>query len=126
MSGIEAVVQYVVEEQQGIRYIVPEGTVHQLEVIVGVEDVEYRNRLLVGDRVSAESYQLIKDRQGITQSAVCFLRHHVQCLFADGDTFFGSNRLQVRDDILHGDTVEIIDLTTTQDRRYHFMLLRRS
>ena len=86
---------------------------HQVEIIIRIQDVEYRDSLLVGDGIATERHQLVEDRQRVTHTAICFLCHHVQCLFARRDTFIHCHLLQVRNDIRYGDTIEVIYLTTT-------------
>ena len=55
MSGIETVIEYIVEEQQRARHIMRQRFIYQREVIVGIEYIQYGYCLFVGDGVSAES-----------------------------------------------------------------------
>ena len=124
MPGIEAVIEDVIEEQQGLRYLMLQGCIYQLEVIVRAEHIEHFYRTLIGNRRTAESHQLVENRQGVTHSSVGFLRHYIERFFADGNTLFLCHRFQISDGVRHRDTVEIIHLATAQNSRKHFVLLR--
>ena len=126
MRGIEAVVEHIIEEQECSRYIMAQRMFHQREIVVGIEDIEHLDRTFVGDVRTAESDQLVEDREGITHTSICFLSDHVQCFLIGCDTFVRRHFLQISDGVGHGDAVEVIDLTTTEDRGDHLMLLRRS
>ena len=125
MRSVEAMGEDVVEEQQRSRDVMAERCVHELKIVVGVEYIEYRYRLLIGDGRTAESYELVEDREGVTHAAVCLLRDDVQRIFGHGDAFVRGNRLQISDGVRDGDAVEVIDLATAEDGRKDLMFLRR-
>ena len=79
--------------------------VHELKIVVGVEYIEYRYRLLIGDGCTAESDELVEDREGVTHAAVCLLRDDVQRIFGHGDAFVRGNRLQISDGVRDGFSV---------------------
>ena len=124
MTGIEPMVEDVVEEQKRFRHVMLQRAIYQLEIIISTQYIQHLNRALVRDLVATESDQLVKDRECVTHSSVCLLRHHVQRLFAHFHTFVRCHFLQVRDGIGNRDAVEVIHLATTQNRRQHFVLLR--
>ena len=115
----------VVEEQQRSRDVMAERCVHELEIVVRVEDIEYGDGLLVRDGCTAESYELVEDREGVTHATVCLLRNDVEGIFGDGDAFVRGNRLQISDGVGYGDAVEVINLATAEDGRQDLMFLRR-
>ena len=126
MRSIETMGEDVVEKQQRSRDVMAERCVHELEIVVRIEDIEHRDSLLVRDGCTAEGDELVEDREGVTHTAVCLLRNDVEGILGDGDAFFGRHGLQIRDGIRHGDAVEIIDLATAEDGRQDLMFLRRS
>ena len=69
---------------------------------------------------------MVKDRQGVTHTTVCLLRHDIQRFFTHLDTFLCCHFLQIGDGIWYRDTVEVIHLTTTEYCRQYLVLLRRS
>ena len=103
-----------------------ESSVHELKIVVGIEYIEYGNRLLIGDVRAAESYELVEDREGVTHTAVCLLRNDVEGILGDGDAFVRGHRLQVRDGVGDSDAIEVIDLASAEDGRQNLMLLRGS
>ena len=126
MSGIKTMIKHVVEQHQRCRHIMRKRIVHQREVIIRIQHIEYRDRLLVRNIRAAEGDQLVEDRKRVTHSAIGFLSHHIECLLANGDSFFLRYGLQISDRVRHGNTVEIIHLATTQNSWQHFVLLGRS
>ena len=126
MSGVKTVIQHVVEQQQRLRHIMRQGTIHQREIIVRIEHIQHLDRALVTDGRAAECHQLVKDRERITHTSVCFLRHYIQRLFAHGNTFFLRHGLQISHRVRHRDTIKIIYLATAQNSRQHLVFLRRS
>ena len=123
MAGIETMIEHIVEEQQRLGHIVRQRSVHQLEIVVRVEHIEHGYRLLVSDGIAAEGDELVEYRQGITHASVGFLRHHIERLFARRHSFVRRYFLQISDGVRYRDAVEIIDLTTAEDSRKHFVLL---
>ena len=94
-----------------------QGIINQIEIIIRIQHIQYRNGLLIGNICATEGYQLVENRQGVTHSTICFLRHYIQCLLAHRDSFVRRHFLQVSNRIRNGDPVEIIHLATTQNRR---------
>ena len=126
MRSVEAMRKDIVEEQQRSRDVMAERCVHKLKIVVGVEYIEYRYRLLIGDGCTAESYELVEDLEGVTHAAVCLLRDDVQRILGDGDAFVRGYRLQISDGVGDGDAIEVIDLASAEDGRQNLMLLRGS
>ena len=123
VSRIKTFHQHLIEQQQGIAHIASQCRIHQAEIIIRIQHIQHRDRLLIANRCSAERHQLIEDTQRITHTAIRFLCHHVQCLFARIHAFLLGNILQVTNGISHRNTTKVIHLTTAQDGRQHFVLL---
>ena len=100
-----------------------QGLIYKREIIIGIEYIEYFNRSLVCYLIAAECYQLIKDRECITHSSICFLRNYVECLFAYCYTFISRYFLEISDSIRHRYTIEIIYLASTKNSWQHLMFL---
>ena len=125
MTGIETVVQHIVEKKQSLGHIVRECRFNQLEIVICIEHIQHSDGLLVSDVIAAKRHQLVKNRQRVAHTSVGFLRHHIECLFTRRNTLVGRYFLQVRDGIRYRDSIEVIHLATAENGRQHLVLLRR-
>ena len=78
MTSVKAFIQYIIEKQQSITYLIFEETIRQAEIIFIIKNVQIINHTLIGDISSGETYNLIEDRQSITHTTVCLHSYHVQ------------------------------------------------
>ena len=61
MVAVEALVQYLVEQQQGIAHFVVQQDVCQAEIVLVIQHVEVFYHLLIGDVSSCEAGCLVED-----------------------------------------------------------------
>ena len=126
MTSVKAFIQYIIEKQQSITYLVFEETIRQTEIIFIIKYVQIINHTLIGDISSGETNHLIEDRQCITHTTVRLHGYHVQRFRLCRDSFFRSNIRQMIHRIFHAYPVKVINLTTGKNGRENLMLLRRS
>ena len=72
----------------------------------------------------AERGGLVKDGECVAHTAVGLLGNHGKCLFLVGDTLLLGHMLQVVYSITDGHPLEVVNLTTAEDSRQDFVLLR--
>ena len=123
IACIKALHQYLVQQQQCRTHILRQRGIHQTEIIVRIQHIQHGNGLLVGDGRAAERHQLVEDTQRIAHTAIGLLRHHIQGFLAGIHALLLGYILQMVNRIRHGDTAEVIYLTTAQDSWQHLVLL---
>ena len=117
MSCVEALDEYLVEQQERIADMACEGSVDETEIVVRVEHIEHLDGLLVADIIAAEGNELVKYTKRIAHTSVGLLCDHIECFFADIDAFEACHILEVANGIGHSDAAEVIDLASAEDGR---------
>ena len=117
MSCVEALDEYLVEQQERIADMACEGNVDETEIVVRVEHIEHLNGLLVADIIAAEGNELVKYTKRIAHTSVGLLCNHIECFFADIDAFEACHILEVSNGVGHSDAAEVIDLASAEDGR---------
>ena len=123
MSSVKALGDNIVEQHHHVRHFVGQRQIDDIEIVLTVEHVQVFNHLLIGDITLAERNGLIEDRQGIAHSAISLLGNDIQRLLLVGDMLFLCHGLEMTDDIGHRHPLEVVYLTTTDDRRQDLMFL---
>ena len=117
--------QYRVENEQGLRDITVQQCIGEPEIIVVIENIEVFYRRLVRDISTRGGGDLIENRQCVAHTAIGLTGDDIQGIVVDGKTFLRSDITQVFDYIFNGDTLEIVNLATRQNRRQQFVFLGR-
>ena len=73
MLRLEAFADDVVEKQQDITGIPLKHVIHNLKIIVIVENVEILDDRLIGNLFSGETDHLVEDRQSVTKGSIRLL-----------------------------------------------------
>ena len=125
MQGVEALGQYLVENQQRGPVVFREERIHEPETVLVVQHVQVAHHVRVTDVRAAESHGLVEDGQRVAHSTVGFVGNHVQRLVVDCNPLLLGDGAQVAHDVGHADAVEVIGLAAAQDGRDDLVLLRR-
>ena len=124
MQGVEALVQDLVEGQQGGGVVLCQEGIHQLERVFIVKDVEVADDVGVVDFLAAESHGLVEYREGVPHRTVGLGRYHVQGFIVDGDALPGRYTAQIAYYVGDTDAVEIVGLAAAQYGRDDLVLFR--
>ena len=124
-SGVETLVDNLVEQHHDVGHLIINREVNHLEVVLGVEHVQVLDNLLVGDVALAERCGLVEDAECVAHAAVGLLGNDSQRLFLVLDALLLGHRLQVVDGVADGHAFEVVDLTTAQNGGQNLVLLRR-
>ena len=90
-----------------------------------VEDIQALQRMLVGDMSTGEAGDTVKHRERIAHPPISLLSDEPECRLLGIDTLAIGDVAQMAGDILHGDSLEVIDLTAREDGGEDLVLLRR-
>ena len=123
--AVEALVQHLVEKQEGVARLPGQQLVRQAEVVFIVQDVEVLYHALVGDAPAGEADHLVEDGQGVAHPAVGLEGNDVEGFRLGRDSLFGGDVGQVCHDVLHADALEVVYLATGEDGGQNLVLLRR-
>ncbi len=122
MEGVESAAQHFVKKQQHFVKLIFQRHFCQAEIIFPVEYVQVGNDLLVGYVLSADSYALIQEGQGIPHGSVGFLGNDLKGILSYGNTFLHGDPGQMAGHSLYGDPVKIEYLAAGQNRRQDLVL----
>ena len=122
-SSIKSFIDDLVEQHHDVCHLVLNSQVDDFKVVLCVQHVQVFNDLLIGDIPLTERYRLVEDTQRIAHTAICLLSNDSQCLFLILHALFLCHGFQMTDGVTHRHTLEVIDLTTTQDGRQNLMFL---
>ena len=123
VAAFESLAEDFIESEHDVGDFAAEEVIDQLEVVVVVEHVEVGNGLLVGNVALAERGHLVEDAEGVAHTSVGFLGDDVEGGWLVGNAFLLGHVFEVSDDVLHGHAVEVVNLTTRQNRGQEFVLL---
>ncbi|MPN01370.1 hypothetical protein SDC9_148579 [bioreactor metagenome] len=84
----------------------------ELDIVLIIEYVQCRYYLFVTYILATERNRLVKKSQSIPHCPICFLGYYVKGFNVNCHTLFKGNLLKVSYNILHGDSVEVIGLTS--------------
>ena len=90
-----------------------------------VEDIQTLQRMLVSDMSTGEAGDTVKHRERIAHPPIGLLGDEPERRLLGIDTLAIGDIAQVAGDILHGDSLEVIDLTAREDGGEDLVLLRR-
>ena len=90
-----------------------------------VEDIQTLQRMLVGDMPTGEAGDTVKHRERIAHPPIGLLSDEPKRRLLGIDTLAIGDVAQMAGDILHGDSLEVIDLTAREDGGENLVLLRR-
>ena len=94
------------------------------EVVVVIEDIQVLKDDLIGQFISCKANQLVKDRKSISHGPIRFQGDDVQRIFFGFDLLLLRYIFQVSGNIIDGNTPEVKDLATGEDRWNYFMFFR--
>ena len=118
----KALAQHLVEEQQGLGVVAGEDVVGYLKIGVVIQHIERGGHFGYRQTVPAERDHLVEHRQGITHSAIGFLGDDVQRFVVIAHSLLRSDVFEVFHRIFDSDAIEVVNLTTGQNRRDNFVL----
>ena len=90
-----------------------------------VEDIQTLQRMLVGDMPAGKAGDTVKHRERIAHPPIGLLSDEPERRLLGIDTLAIGDVAQMAGDILHGDSLEVIDLTAREDGGEDLVLLRR-
>ena len=111
-SSVESLVDDLVQQHHDVTHLILHGEVSDLEIVFSVQHVQVLYHFLVRDVPLTERGSLVEDAQGITHTAVSFLRNDSKCLLLILDTLFLCHRFQVVDGVTYRHPLEVVNLTT--------------
>ena len=123
IATLVSLLQHFVEQEQSGWYLAGHQVLYELEVILYVEHIEVLAYILIGEFSLGETNHLVKDGQGVTHATIGFLCYEAQSFRVGLTAFLLCHILQMLNDVLIGDSLEIIYLTAAQNGRKDTMLL---
>ena len=120
---VEALVAYLLVDEQRLWHVASEERLVETEVVVIVEHVEVVDGILIGDVAIARSEHLVKDRQRVAHCAIGLLRYHIECRGVGSNALVLADVLQLLHDVGHRDARKVIDLASRQDGGDNLLLL---
>ena len=91
------------------------------EVVFIIQDIQVLDYGLIGEFIACKAYQLIKNREGIAHSTICFLCNDVQGVFSGLDLLLTGNKLKMCRNIIDCYSTEVEDLATGENGRDYLM-----
>ena len=123
VSGIEALHQNLVEQEQAGLHLALEEMIHKAEIVLGAEHIQVLADKVVGEVASREAHHLVKDGQRIAHTAVSLLGNEVQGLGLGRITLLLGHILEMLHHALNGHALEVVHLTAAQDGGQDLVLL---
>ena len=111
VTGVEAFVENVVEEEEALADLVGEEVVCEAEVVFGREYVEALADFLVGEVAVGEGCHLVEDGEGVAHASVGFFGYELEGFVVGCVAFAVGYVAEVGDGVVEGHAVEVVDLT---------------
>ena len=93
VTTIKSFVDNIIQKNHNVAYLILKSKIDDVEIIVFIKHIEVFYYLLVGDIALRETCSLIKDRESITHTTICFLCDDVESLLLILYVLFLSNSL---------------------------------
>ena len=123
-ASVETFVENIVQQHHHLAHFVGESEVNQVEIVVAIQNVQVLDYLFISDVALTETGSLVKDRECIAHTAIGFFCDDSQSLFLIFDSFFFCYHSQMLDCVRNGHSLEIVNLTSTENGRQNLVLLR--
>ena len=123
MSTVESLFHHAVQQKHHLHHLAFQGEVDSVEIIVGIQHVEVFQHLFVCNIPLTERDALVEDGESVAHTSISFLSDKAESLFFVGHALIGSHVFEVRDNISHAHSLEVIHLTAREDGRQNLMLL---
>ena len=98
---VEALREYLVEEQQAGGIVSCKEIVRQPEIVFVIKNVQVPDDHVIGDVVAAEGHRLVEQGQRVAHRTVSLLGNDVQGVVADVDLFSSGYILHIADHVSH-------------------------
>src|SRR5699024_10226652 len=99
------------EEQIHFRQICGDDVIHELEIIIMVQDIELIDDGIVSDMSVRKTDDAVEYGKGIPQSSVCFFSNQMQRFRFISESFRSGDHFQMHQNVFDLTSFEIIDLT---------------
>ena len=112
-----------VELHQELRNLVGYDQVGNFKISIVVQDIENLGDRLSGDILSTETHHSVEDRERITHGAIGLLSNDLKGFVFGLKALLACDILEILSGITDGNTLEVKDLATRENGRYHLVLL---
>ncbi len=116
---------HLVEREQGPLGIARNQGLRELEEVPAIRHAQHLHHTLFGHLALGEADHLVEQRDGVTHAAGCLPREHLQRATFDLHPLFVRESLQVVDDVRLANALEVVALTTRQNRDRNLLWFRR-
>ena len=123
--SLEALTHQLIQEEQDTTMIPAQEELEDADEVGIVEDIQTLQRMLVGDMPAGKAGDAVKHRERIAHPPISLLGDEPERRLLGIDTLAIGDVAQMAGDILHGDSLEVIDLTAREDGGEDLVLLRR-
>ena len=122
---LKALPHQLIEEKQDATMVPAQEELEDADEVGIVEDIQTLQRMLVGDMPTGKAGDTVKHRERIAHPPISLLSDEPKRRLLGINPLAIGDVAQMAGDILHSDSLEVIDLTAREDGGEDLVLLRR-